>query len=245
MKRSIYLGTSIFIVGSITFAIVFFYRSTDEEKKIKIRKSADFSIFDSGSDKNWEKTNWINIPLRTPSGKNYSTKAKLLYSETGMYFLFHCQDEKITATMNADFMDLWNEDVVEIFLWPDEKYPAYFEYELSPLNFELPIIVYNDDSGKLSRWLPFYYEPDRKTRHAVSVQNAVKKNSHTVDSWIAEFYIPYKLLKPLTNTPPKSGTVWRGNLYRIDYDKGETLWSWQLTSGNFHEYNKFGKFQFE
>lgn len=245
MRRSLYFLAVIFMAGFITYAIAFSDRSNGEENKITIRKGTDFSISGNGTDENWKKTGWINIPLRTPSGSNYTTKAKLLYSETGMYFLFHCQDEKITATMNANLMDLWNEDVVEIFLWPDEKYPVYFEYELSPLNFELPIIVYNDDSGKLSRWQPFYYESERKTRHAVTVQDALKKSSHMADSWIAEFYIPYKLLKPLTNTPPKSGTVWRGNLYRIDYDKGETLWSWQLTSGNFHEYRKFGKFQFE
>ena len=38
-------------------------------------------------------------------------------------------------------MDLWNEDVFEVFLWTDERYPVYFEYEISPLNHELPILA--------------------------------------------------------------------------------------------------------
>ena len=37
-------------------------------------------------------------------------------------------------------MDLWNEDVFEVFLWTDERYPVYLEYEISPLNHELPIL---------------------------------------------------------------------------------------------------------
>jgi len=52
-------------------------------------------------------------------------------------------------------------------------------------------------------------------------------------------------MKPVLPCTPVSGTIWKGNLYRIDYDNGETLFSWQLTSGNFHEYEKFGSFLFE
>ena len=64
----------------------------------------------------------------------------MVYSSTGLYFLMEGTDRKLTATMNEDFMDLWNEDVFEVFLWTDERYPAYFEYEISPLNRELPIL---------------------------------------------------------------------------------------------------------
>ena len=54
-----------------------------------------------------------------------------------------------------------------------------------------------------------------------------------------------ELMKPVLDAPPSSGTKWKGNLFRIDYDKGQALWSWQLTSGNFHEYEKFGSLRFE
>ena len=47
--------------------------------------------------------------------------------------------------MTADNLDIYNEDVVEVFLWTDESTPLYFEYELSPLNYELPIIVPNNE----------------------------------------------------------------------------------------------------
>ena len=248
MPRSAYISFAATVAISI---VIFSCLSKKTEEKINtkgdtiiIRKTNDFEISGDGSTANWENTNWVAIPQRTTAGENYLTKAKLLYSETGMYFLFFCEDKKLTATMQSDFLDLWNEDVIEIFLQPEGKTPAYFEYELSPLNYELCIIVFNE-KGILNSWQPFHYEGDRKTRHAVTIQGGEMKSNGIVKSWMTEVYIPYKLLKPVLTTFPSSGTHWKGNLYRIDYDKGEAQWSWQLNSGNFHEYDKFGNLQFE
>ncbi len=218
--------------------------TTDSENEIIIKKTIDFEISGDGTAENWQNTNWINIPKRTSSVHNYFTKAKLLYSETGIYVLFSCEDKKLTATMQSDFLDLWNEDVVEIFLQPDEHKPAYLEYEISPLGYELPIIIYNE-KGKLNSWQPFHYDADRRTRHATAVQGGEKKSNSVVKSWTAEIYIPYKLMKPVLDKLPSSGTHWKGNFFRVDYDNEKIHWSWQLTNGNFHEYDKFGSFQFE
>jgi len=215
--------------------------SADE---LLIKKTTDFEISGNGAAKNWTNTDWITIPQRNSNGADYNTKAKVLYSETGMYFLFSCEDKKLTNTMQADFVNLWDEDVIEVFLQPDDKRPAYLEYELSPLNYELAIMVYNE-KGKLNSWMPFHYGDDRKTRHATSVTGGEKKSNATVSGWMTEVFIPYKLMKPVLDAAPTSGTKWEGNLFRIDYDKGQTLSSWQLTSGNFHEYEKFGSFRFE
>jgi hypothetical protein len=218
--------------------------NADEKGILIIKKTDDFPLTGTGTDGHWNKTDWVTIPPLKSAEKTYSTKAKVLYSKTGIYYLFVCEDKKITASMQADFLDLWNEDVIEIFMQPDATVPAYFEYEISPLNYELPISIFNE-KGKLNSWIPFHYEGDRKTRHATTVQGGAQKSNATIDSWTSEIFIPYKLLKPSLKKFPVSGTQWRGNLYRIDYDKGETLWAWQPNSGDFHEYQKFGIFQFE
>jgi hypothetical protein len=49
----------------------------------------------------------------------------------------------------------------------------------------------------------------------------------------------------MQNVPPKKGTQWRANFYRIDYDSGTSEWSWQKTRTNFHDYEKFGYIVFE
>lgn len=213
--------------------------------EVKIKKTADFSITGNGSSKNWDLTDWIILPLRAGAAKDLVTKAKILYSDKGIYFLFDCPDKKLTSKMNADFLDLWTEDVVEVFLWTDESDPVYFEYEISPMGYELPLLISNND-GELLRWMPFHYEENRKTSHATSVRGGEKKSMATVSAWTAEFFFPYKILRPLNNYIPKSGTKWRANMYRVDYDDNKrNNWTWQPVSGSFHDYKHFGTFIFE
>ena len=113
-------------------------------------------------------------------------------------------DRKLTATMTDDFMDLWNEDVFEVFLWTDERYPVYFEYEISPFNHELPILIPNF-GGQFLGWRPWHYERDRVTRKATSIIGGPKESGATIEGWRAEFFFPYALLRPLQNVPPKAG----------------------------------------
>lgn len=209
-----------------------------------IKKCQDFQITGDGSSDAWDNAEWADLK---PQGKNlsvYKTKAKVLYSGTGIYFLVNCEDKKLTTTMKADNLNLWEEDVVEVFLWTSEDFPVYFEYEISPTNYELPIIIPNYN-GRFLGWLPWNYEGDKRTRHATSVTGGEKKGGSAVTSWTAEFFIPYKLLVPLPQVPPVSGTKWRANIYRIDHDNGSAQFSWQKTSGSFHEYKSFGTFIFE
>ena len=95
--------------------------------------------------------------------------------------------------------------------------------------------------GDFLGWLPWHYDGDRRTRHSAHIN----KNGDAVESWTAEIFIPYKLLKPMQNVPPQKGTKWRANFYRIDHDNGNTEWSWQLTRTNFHDYERFGTIVFE
>ncbi len=234
----------LFLMASSLFsATAGFTQPLKETTSLHIKQCADFTLTGNGSDKIWNSASWINIPVRTNTTVHYETKVKILYSANGLYFLYSCQDSVLTNSMQSDFLDLWNEDVVEVFLQPDEKKPTYLEYELSPLNFELLITIYNE-GGKLNSWIPFHYGGDRHTRHATAVEGGEKKPHGRVNGWTAEFFIPYKLMHLLTE-PPSSGTRWKANLYRIDYDHGETLFSWRPTNGNFHEYEKFGDLIFD
>lgn len=232
---------------SAGWSVLFAQNQAGDERSsvIFVQKTDDFMVTGDGSNHNWSLTEWVTIPQRRTEKKIYSTKAKVLYSETGIYFLFYCEDKMLTATMDADFMDLWKEDVVEIFLMPDEHTPVYFEYEISPLNYELPILIVND-TGNLLRWMPFHYDSDRRTSHTTSVAGGNKKSNASVSSWTAAFFIPYTLLKPITDERPKPGTRWKANLCRIDYDdSNKFIWSWQLTNKTFHDYRSFGTLIFK
>ena len=219
--------------------------TTAQEMPKLIRKTVDFEVDGKGSSSAWDDTGWMIIPQRTQNGPEMKTQAKVLYSERGMYFLIECEDRKLTATLTEDNTDLYNEDVVEVFLWTDEEYPLYFEYEISPLNYELVLLIPNFD-GDFLGWIPWHYEGDRKIRHQTSVKGGPKESHAKVESWTSEFFIPYDLLNPLRNVPPQSGMEWRMNIYRMDYDTGtRDRWEWKPIKTNFHDYKRFGKIKFE
>lgn len=220
------------------------FAQKSDSTKLIIRRTDDFQVTGIGDHANWAKTDWVRITPQEAAGKPYTTKVKLLYSTTGVYFLFQNEDEKLTSTIQEDYGSLFKEDVIEVFLWPDQSVPIYFEYELSPLNYELAILVPNIN-GDFHGWKPWRYEGNLRVQHATSTQGGPKVSKGNVTGWTGEFFIPYRLLRPIVQTPPAPGTQWRGNLYRIDYDHSYATWSWQKTSGSFHEFKKYGTFIFE
>lgn len=233
----------------------------DTPPQLTVKHCDDFEVTGRGDAAAWQQTQWVELHRRPQAVHDYSARFKMLYSDKGVYVLFAGTDQRLTATMQADFLDLWTEDVYECFFWTDESQPLYFEYEISPLGFELPILIPNLD-GKFLGWRPWHYEGERKTRKLVSAQGGVNIPHAQVASWQAEVFIPFELLKPLQNVPPKSGTKWRANFYRVDYDRLESddlktgdegasarapvsQWDWARVGPSFHEYRKFGTLIFE
>jgi len=198
----------------------------------------DFELSGDGTNPEWKKADWHDLTLARSSSA-YKSRFKILYSETGIYCLYDCEDKKITAAMTGENLDLWNEDVIEAFFWADQTLPVYFEYELSPLNQELVLMVPNYN-GRFLGWIPWHYEGDRVTRHAVSV----KESNGQIERWYGEFFIPYELMRPMVDSEPKKGDTWRANFYRIDYDDKQAGWSWMPVQKNFHDYLLFGTLEF-
>lgn len=209
-----------------------------------ILRCRDFTPDGRGSDSQWQKTDWQPLVQVGIVPAIYQTQSKVLYSERGLYFLVYCQDQRLTCTERKDFDDIWVEDVVEVFLWPNENHPVYFEYEISPLARELVILVSNHN-GTFMGWQAWHYEGERKIVKAVSVSGGPQKAGAQVESWTAEFFVPFALLKGLGNVPPQSGTRWRANIYRMDYQQDRSQWAWcPDTGGEFHDYQRFGTFIF-
>jgi hypothetical protein len=214
-------------------------------KQMRVKRTDDFTITGKGDAAAWAAVPWTVLAKRPGPGPERRTRAKMLYSSTGLYVLMDAEDRRLTATIRKDFLDLWKEDVLEVFLWPDERHPLYFEYEISPLGYELPILIPNFD-GEFLGWRPWHYEGSRLIRKAVTITGGPQKPGAAIESWKAEFFIPYELLKPLQNVPPQAGSRWRANFYRMDYDNGQaSAWDWARVGPSFHEYQKFGDLIFE
>jgi hypothetical protein len=209
-----------------------------------VKRVDDFELDGSGSSPAWNAAEWLPIlPIKGVS--TAATRAKMVYSSSGIYCHFECDDHLLMCSNLKDNDDLWNEDVVEAFFWPEESQQLYFEYELSPLGMELPLLVPNN-GGDFMGWLPWHYEGARQTRRTTSIRGGPKSPGATITGWSAEFFIPFALMRGLRNVPPAPGTRWRANFYRIDYDRNEqTLFAWSTgISNTFHDFQQFGTLTF-
>ncbi|MBX3444047.1 MAG: carbohydrate-binding family 9-like protein [Planctomyces sp.] len=217
----------------------------DARPVLRVPQTDDFPVTGDGSHAAWEAAGWTPLNVRPGGTHPYTARVKALHSKTGLYVLFDGSDARLTATFTEDYATLWTEDVFEVFLWTDERHPLYFEYEISPLGYELPILIPNLD-GAIMGWRPWMYEGGRKVQKRVSISGGPQQSNADIAGWRAEMFFPYELLKPLRNVPPQPGSQWRANFYRVDYDNGQsTAWDWARVGPSFHEFEKFGTLVFE
>ena len=108
---------------------------------LTVKRCDDFPINGKGDAQAWNAASWVDLNRRPDGHHDYTARFKMLYSQNGVYVLFDGSDRTLTSTMQEDFLDLWNEDVFECFFWTSEQHTVYFEYEISPLGFELPILI--------------------------------------------------------------------------------------------------------
>src|SRR3982751_6462366 len=106
------MAVAIMKLMSTTFLMLFLLAgslaqvTTDQQQVVHIKPVKDFEVTGADDAAVWKDVDWLTLTPRQ-GNKSYATKAKLLYSDQGIYVLFHCDDEKISATNTEDFADLW------------------------------------------------------------------------------------------------------------------------------------------
>lgn len=203
-----------------------------------IGRQEDFALRPE-NEKCFETAVWHEL-RRVEGKKGYRTGVKAVRSDTGIYFLFQCEDEKINCTLQQDGEDLYTEDVLEIFLQPDRRYPVYLEYELSPLNKELVLMVCHNGSDFYG-WLPFHYAGERRVKHITWSRVEELSPGACCSAWNAMVYLPFALFEGTAAECPAEKTVWRGNIFRIDTDDGEvSKYALRTVCGiEFHNFEEF------
>jgi hypothetical protein len=213
--------------------------------EMSLKRIADHPVTAQMEQPSWAASEWRDLTRVGTGTAAHATRFKAAYSPQGLYCLFDCEDRRLTCSGLPDNGDLFTEDVIELFLWPDERYPLYFEYEISPLGAQLPILVSNRD-GSFYGWLPWHHEGARRCQAMTVARGGPRAPGAAVTGWTAEFFIPFALLTGVC-PPPTAGQQWRANLYRIDYDTAPaSQWAWETRTGaNFHDYRSFGTVTFE
>ena len=222
-----------------------------------VRIDGEIKIDGKLTDAAWESAAVIEL-LTTDTGEKprQPTEVRLLWNTEYLYVGFLCYDRDIWGTIYERDGDIYNEEVVEAFLDPDCDLRTYIELEVSPLNTLFDAFVVNGKS--LGQEMHVLRDWDSETlQHAVSVDGTAKTSSSTDraasanppdTSWSCEIAVPFKDLLTAPNIPPKTGDVWRMNLYRIDRGKTEaedeyTAWS-PTQKIDYHRPQHFGSLRF-
>jgi hypothetical protein len=215
------------------------------DSALLVRHCNDFSFTGKEAAAEWENAPWVMLGKIDEGGSLNRTRFKIMYSSTGIYVMFSGDDDKITSDFKNDFDDIYRADVFEVFFHPYPEQRIYFEYEVSPMDKELVLLILNIN-GKFGGWMPWHYEGKRKVVKKVSINGGQMAAGAAIKGWTAELFFPYGLLDPLMNVPPKKGTRWNANFCRLDYDSGNMIkWSWSPVKASFHEFEKYRSIEFE
>ena len=221
-----------------------------------IRIDGEIMIDGTLTDTAWKSADVIEL-LTTDTGEKpcQPTEVRLLWNGEYLYVGFLCYDQDIWGTIRERDGNIYDEEVVEVFLDPDCDLRTYIELEVSPLNILFDAFVVNGKSHGQEMYVLRDWDSET-LQHAVSVDGTAKTNSPADrgavsppdTSWSCEIAVPFKDLLTAPNIPPKAGDIWRMNLYRIDRGKTEaedeyTAWS-PTRKIDYHRPQHFGSLRF-
>jgi hypothetical protein len=146
--------------------------------------------------------------------------ARLAWDNTRLYLALEIPDEIIVADRSDRDAPLWEkDDVVELFVWPREDQPYYYEIAVNPRNTvfdsffvanaahtgaDVSVRDWNPDIQSLTRLQPVVYRPNKVGPPSVG------------GSWTVEMSIPLAAFSNLVPGPPAAGDVWRIQIVRFN-----------------------------
>lgn len=216
---------------------------------VSVRKTNDFDLDARAQKKVWNDAREL-VMVDCASGKEIEkkAKAKIAWSDTGLYLLFVVEDDHIWGTMKNDDEPIYNEEVVECFIGKGEKTPTeYFEFQFSPKGVKFDAKILNPSGNRHDEgfktdvlWDAPNIKFVQKLEERGIIDDKCKKGT-----WITEVFIPWLDLK----WEVKENDKFRANFFRIDgYPRQSSFQAWQTTQEilpNFHVPEKFGLIKLE
>ncbi|PYT81745.1 MAG: hypothetical protein DMG40_08525 [Acidobacteria bacterium] len=201
------------------------------------RSSADFSPDGDLSKPSWRDAKWAEFD-NDASGKFHypeaATRVASVWTKTHIYFAFSSRYDSLNfyegEDPKAERWQLWDRDVVEVFLNPQpERVSHYFEFEVAPNN----------------QWIDLEIDKTKQPFNDPS-WNSGFEHATRIDAarhiWTAELRIPLASMNAKEIQP---GTQWRLNLFRAagkgpDEHRKFLAWSIIPEGKTFHVPERFG-----
>ena len=161
-----------------------------------------------------------------PAPPERQAEARILWSEKALHLRFIChQGEPLVVSdkpqTEKKTMGLWNRDVCEIFIAPDEHaIERYFEFEAAPTGEWLDVAIH---------WSPTRRESDWEFRSGMSCA-AMKTITKSAGTELELVWIGMRIPWNHWIHEPQKGERWRVNLFRcVGKDPNRGYLAWQPT----------------
>jgi alpha-galactosidase len=209
-------------------------RETETASALQFAGEVDAEGFPA--DRAWENTPAIRFHQDWQgkhADRKRETEVRLLWTREVLYLRFLAHYRSVTVFPDAEPSgrrdQLWDRDVVEVFLQPaGSNGPHYKEFEVSPNGF----------------WIDLDIGPGEKRNLQSGLRRRVKVDGQS-KTWLAEMALPMKSLTAQFD-PTKA---WRVNFFRVEGATEPRFYSaWRPTGTtvpNFHVPEAFDKLVFE
>jgi len=200
-----------------------------------------------------DEADWVSAPVTDNllnmdgSTAGSVTNAKMLWSDTHLYFAFTVQDNSMWATLTARDAALWNQDVMEVLIDKDGDAVDYTEMGFSPNENLYDLVMnrpYSTGGTGNTAW----------NITGLSVQTNITGTLNTATGgvqWVCEVALPFAGLpaSPVSLSKPNVGDIWRLNIARADHNYNDAnslrLYTWTYTDGvTNHLPSRFGRVTF-
>lgn len=170
-----------------------------------------------------------------------NTMVSLSWNDKNLYIAYRSEDSNIIGSSQKKDSKIYEtDDLVEIFLDPDGDGQNYLEIGVNAFsaNYDMLIKCPSPNCGGWNASMAF----------DISEMEAVSKI--TSEGFYTEIKIPFSSLEKIKNGnffPPKTGTKWKGNAFRIDYGNITeylALQPYKSLKFGFHQPQEFGVFEF-
>jgi len=167
------------------------------------------------------------------------TSVKLLWDRQNLYVAFQCTDTDVWSVRRERDTELWEGEVVEIYVDADGDGKNYKEFEVNPLNAVIDLNTAAPKDGSPGKWEPQAKWNSIGWQTAVAVDGTLGNRDDVDRGWSCEMAIP---LSDLSSSPVRKGDRWRVQLLRIERActlEQPEFSAWSPTD-TFHRPERFG-----
>ena len=161
---------------------------------------------------------WQKAPVVTMAGTKgeptaQKTTVQLLWDDTYFYVGIQAQDSDAWTTFTENETNLWENEVLEVYLDPTGIGNSYYEFEISPAGNVIDLFVTNGGQRLDGKFISMREWNCAGLRSKAFVNGDAKPGTQDV-SWSAEMMIPFDSLWTAGKAHPEPGDTWRVNMYR-------------------------------